>query len=170
MKQLILTLPLAALVLLTGCGKQTETKTELTAAERTQLYRTAIEGARDQELNDAVGVVTSASEDQGQAVFDALGLKAEQVEACALSVSMMNVKAYGIAAIYPAEGWEEAVRNSLNDFIVRQKENFQQYLPDQYEIASKARLETLKDGTILLVMCEDQDRVFEDIRTAVEAG
>lgn len=170
MKQLILTLPLAALVLLAGCGKQGETRPELTAAQRTQLYRTAIEGARDQEVNDAVAIVTSAGEDQGQAVFDVLGLKAEQVEACALSVSLMNVKAYAVAAVCPADGWEEAVREGLNDFIVRQKESFQTYLPDQYEIASKARLETLKDGTVLLVMCEDQDRVFEAVRAAVEAG
>lgn len=44
------------------------------------------------------------------------------------------------------------------------------YLADQYEIASNARVETLEDGTILMVMCEGQDDVFTAIKTAVEAG
>ena len=41
---------------------------------------------------------------------------------------------------------------------------------DQYEIASNARLETLEDGTILLVMCEDQDAVFDAIRDTIEGA
>ena len=106
----------------------------------------------------------------GQATFDLLGLKKEDVEACALSASLMNVKAYGVAAVCPVAGREEAVRNGLNDFIANRKESFQQYLQDQYEIADKAKLGTLKDGTILLVMCENQDQVYESIQTAIEAG
>ena len=49
-----------------------------------------------------------------------------------------------------------------------QRQNSQMYLADQYEIAQAARLETLSDGTILLVMCQDQDKVFERIRAAIE--
>lgn len=52
----------------------------------------------------------------------------------------------------------------------RQKQSFEQYLADQYDIANNARLETLEDGTILLVMCEGQDQVFTAIRSAIEAG
>ena len=98
-----------------------------------------------------------------------MGLDKEDVEACALSASLMNVKAYGIAVVYPVAGREEAVRNGLNDFIATQKGSFQQYLQDQYEIANKAKLGTLKDGTILLVMCENQDQVYESIQTTIEA-
>ena len=43
-------------------------------------------------------------------------------------------------------------------------------LADQYEVAENARLETLEDGTILLVMCEDQDTVFDAIADAVQAN
>ena len=50
------------------------------------------------------------------------------------------------------------------------QQNFEQYLADQYDIANNARLETLEDGTILLVMCDGQDQVFTAIRSAVEAG
>ena len=171
---------LALLLVLPGCSKvedemdkmesQMAQKEELTAEERTQLYQTAIENARDQEENDALPIITSVDDDMGQATFDLLGLKKEDVEACALSASLMNVKAYGVAAVCPVADREEAVRNGLNDFIANRKESFHQYLQDQYEIADKAKLGTLKDGTILLVMCENQDQVYESIQTAIEAG
>lgn len=186
-KQLMIPLMVLALLLaLAGCGKmenemdkmenemdqlesQMAQNQEMTADQRTKLYQTAIENARDQEENDALPIITSVDDDLGQTTFDLLGLKKEDVEACALSASLMNVKAYSIAAVYPVAGREEAVRNGLNDFIANQKGSFHQYLQDQYEIASRAKLGTLKDGTILLVMCEDQDQVYESIQTAIES-
>ena len=179
-KQLMIPLTVLALLLaLAGCGKmenemdkvenemdQTE---ELTADQRTELYQTAIENARDEEENNAFTIITSVDDDLGQTTFNLLGLDKEDVEACALSASLMNVKAYGIAVVYPVAGREEAVRNGLNDCIATQKGSFQQYLQDQDEIANKAKLGTLKDGTILLVMCENQDQVYESIQTTIEA-
>ena len=82
----------------------------------------------------------------------------------------LMVSAYGIAAIYPAAGKSDAVLEGLNAFIDRQKQSFEQYLADQYEIAGNAHLETLEDGTILLVMCEDQDAVFDAIRDTIEGA
>ena len=102
--------------------------------------------------------------------FDLLGLNADDMDAFALSASLMNVRAYGIAAVYPAQGREEAVREGLEGFIDRQKQSFEQYLADQYDVAANARLETLEDGTVLLVMCQDQDAVFDKIRDAILAA
>ena len=150
------TLPLLLLLaLLAGCGTSSQ-PSALTAEERTQLYQTAIESARDAEMNDVI--------------FELLGVTAADMSAFALSVSPMNIKAYGIAAIYPAAGKSDAVLEGLNAFIDRQKQSFEQYLADQYEIAGNARLETLEDGTILLVMCEDQDAVFDAIRDTIEGA
>ena len=80
------------------------------------------------------------------------------------------IKAYGIAAVYPADGKEDDVLEALNGFIDTQKESFQQYLEEEYETASNTRLETLEDGTILMVMHPDQDTVFDTIRDAVESA
>ena len=92
----------------------------------------------------------------------------EDVEAFGASVSVMNTQAYAIAAVQPAQDREENVREALQGYINRQQSNFQFYLPDQYQVAQNARLETLSDGTVLLVMCQDADNVFDSIRAELE--
>lgn len=159
---------LLPILLLTGCSSAPES--QLTAQERIELYRSAIQNARDQDANDAFPIITSAEDDTASFLLELMGLSAEDMSAFAISASAMNVKAYGIAAVYPAEGKDEAVKEALRGFVDRQKQNFEQYLADQYDIANNARLETLEDGTILLVMCEGQDAVFTAIRSAIEEG
>ena len=100
-------------------------------------------------------------------ILESMGLVKEDMTAFAVSGSMMNVQAYGIAAVMPAEGKEEAVQEGLQSFIDRQKSSFETYLVDQYEVAKSARLEKLSDGTILMVMCEDQDTVFDAISAQI---
>ncbi|MGI5929904.1 DUF4358 domain-containing protein [Pseudoflavonifractor sp.] len=161
-------LMLLPILLLAGCSSAPES--QLTAQERTELYRSAIQDARDQDANDAFPIITSADDDTASFLLELMGLSAEDMSAFAISASAMNVKAYGIAAVYPAEGKDEEVKDALEGFVDRQKQSFEQYLADQYDIANNARLETLEDGTILLVMCEGQDQVFTAIRSAIEAG
>ncbi len=165
----ILSLSLAALLLaatLAGCTGG-EAGKQLTAEEYTELYKTAIEGARDDELNQYNPVVTAVTEND-EYMLTLLGLTADDMAAYGLSVSLMNVQAYGIAAVYPAEGKADAVTAGLQGFIDLQRQNFEQYLPDQYEIAKSAKLETLSDGTVLMVMCENQDEVFNAIKSAIQ--
>ena len=102
-------------------------------------------------------------------MLELMGLTAEDVTAYAISTSMMMVHAYGIAAIMPAEGKEETVNNGLKAFIEQKQQAFEMYLPDQYENAKNAKLETLADGTVLMVMTAEQDTVFDAIKAAIEA-
>lgn len=142
----------------------------LTAEERTQLYVDAITGARSEEDNQYNAILSSAEDDMAEMTFQLLGVAAGDMESFAVSVSLMNVKAYGVAVIKPAEGKADAVKEGLQGFIDLQQQNFAQYLPDQHEIAQSARLEALEDGTLIMVMCEGQDAVYDAIASAIQGG
>ncbi|MGI5963019.1 MAG: DUF4358 domain-containing protein [Lawsonibacter sp.] len=156
-------------VLLVGCA-ETSKSTQKTPEELTQLYTEAIQN-NGGEMVEYNPVVSEIKEDDASSVLvESLGLSAGDMQAFGISVSMMNVKAYGIAAVMPVEGKEDAVKESLQGFIDRQQQNFEMYLQDQYEVAKNAKLETLEDGTVLMVMCEDQDNVFDAISKAILEG
>ena len=170
----ILTLVLAlalAVTALAGCsGKSGSANSDKTPEELSELYSSAIteHGGEMVEYNP---VFTEVKEDDMSAIIlENLGLLVEDMKAFAVSSSVMNVQAYGIAAVMPAEGKAETVTDALQSYIDAQKASFEQYLADQYEVANRAKLETLEDGTILMVMCEDQDTVFDAISDAILAG
>ena len=98
-----------------------------------------------------------------------MGFTASDVDEIAMSVSLINIKAYGIVVVKPAEGCADTVKAGLQGFIDTQCANFETYLADQYEIAKNAKLETLEDGTIVMVMCENADSVYESIVASLGA-
>lgn len=161
-----LTLALS-LTVLAGCSSGTKAS-DKTPEELTQLYTDALtaNGGEMVEYNPVVSEVSEEDPLSG-VILESLGLTQEDMTAFAISMSMMNVKAYGIAAIMPAEGKEETVAQALQGYIDRQQQNFETYLADQYEVAKNAHLETLEDGTVLMVMCEGQDAVFEGISSSI---
>ena len=170
MKKLFASLACAALLItaLTGCGQKTGSTR--TPEELTQLYSQAIteSGGEMVEYNPVITQIDDENEINGM-ILESMGLKEEDMTAFGISMSMMNVQAYGIAAVMPADGKTDVVTQALQGFIDQQKANFETYLADQYEVASAARLETLEDGTVLMVMCQDQDTVFDAIRSALES-
>ena len=111
--------------------------------------------------------VVSEFNEESAMLLEMMGLKEEDMTAFGVSTTMMNVKAYGIAAVMPAEGKTDAVKQSLQGFIEQKQQEFEFYLPDQRPVAENARLETLEDGTVLMVMIEDQDTVFDNISKAI---
>ena len=104
---------------------------------------------------------------QGAMCLQVLGLTEEDVEEAVFSVSMMNVQSYGLAIVKPADGKETAVTEGLQTFIDGQKAAQENYLADQYAIAKAAKLDTVKSGEVVLVMCEEQDTVFSAIKDAL---
>lgn len=170
-KTRILALILAAALCLglAACGGKKDGSTK-TPEELADAYSQAITAARDTELNEAFGVTTNATQDPPPYLdmsFATLGFTAEDTKAYAVSMSLMNVSAYAIVAAMPAEGKEETVKTGLENYVEAQKSSFEFYLEEQFEIAANAKLETLDDGTILLVMCQGQDQVLEQIKTSL---
>lgn len=165
-----LALLLCLCLALTACGKKEEAAAK-TPEELADAYSQAITAARDTEHNEAFPVTTNATQDPPaylDMIFASLGFAAEDARGYALSVSLMNVSAYAIAAVMPAEGKEETVKTGLENYVEAQKSSFEFYLEEQFDIAANAKLETLDDGTLLLVMCQGQDEVFDSIKAALE--
>ena len=145
-----------------------ETETPETETPAAGALADAITAARTDEENEAYPVFADkdAVED---AYYQVVGFTAADVDELAMSVSLINIKAYGIVIARPAEGCADTVKAGLQAFIDTQCANFETYLADQYEIAKNAKLETLDDGTIIMVMCENADAVYEAIVAALAA-
>lgn len=175
MKRILPLLLILALTLSACTSTKAPDKGEaLSPEDWATAYTAAIQSARDDELNEYFPVttqVTGFSDDfTEEMTLTMLGFSKADAECYAISMSLMNVSAYAIAAVRPAEGKEETVKTGLENYIDAQKSSFEHYLEDQHEIAASARLEKMDDGTLLLVMCEGQDEVFNTIKTAVTQG
>ena len=103
-----------------------------------------------------------------QMIFDTLGITAGDIEAGALSISLINVRAYGMAIIKPAEGKEETVLSACQSFVELQQKSFETYLQDQYAIAKNAKCETI-NGYVVMVMGENSDAIYQSISDALSA-
>lgn len=172
MKRLLPLLLILALAL-TACAKKQEEApgANKTPEEYAAAYSDAIQAARDSEMNEYFPVITNAigfpDATEEEMTFALLGFTKEDVEAYGVSMSLMNVNAYAIVAVKPVEGKEETVKTGLENYIDSQKASFENYLEDQHEIAASAKLDTLDDGTLLLVMAEGQDTLFSAIKDAL---
>ena len=167
----IMSLALAAVLclgLLAGCGAAGEPENTLTGADLAEHYKSAIEAGRTESDNaDRPINVTGEEEEMGSYFWELLGFAPEDVDAFAVSLSLMNVQAYCVGLFKPVEGKAETVTSALETYITGIQASFENYLPDQGAIADAAILETLDDGSILLVMCEGQDSVRDAIVAAL---
>ena len=159
-----------ALGLLAGCASDNGGASDKTPEELTQLYADAINncGVEAVQYNPVISQYDPEENPTIDMLLPMLGVTADDMSAFALSMSVMNVQAYGIAVIMPAEGCEQTVLDGVNAFVENQKSSFQTYLADQYAIAEAAKVETLADGTVVLVMCENSDQVYDAIVAALE--
>ena len=142
-----------------------EEKPEEPAVDHAARYTAALNNSGC-ELLQYNQIYTADSADSALAL-EFVGLTPDAVDSFAISFSMMNTKAFGLAAVMPAEGKQQAVVDGLNSYITRMEQSFERYLADQYEIAKAAKVVTLSDGTVLLVMCEGQDTVLQNIKNAL---
>lgn len=124
----------------------------------------AVVASRDEEANMYIPLIVSEEDPLSQFIMPMLGFTAEDTQGFALGVSAMNVQAYAVVAVVPAEGKEETILQGLEGFKALKIQDFTNYLADQLEIAETSHIETLDDGTIVLVMCENQDEVLEKLK------
>ncbi len=176
---------LLAIVLLAaaaGCGSQDGGSSQPAAKD----YTAILVGARDEEANQYNPVIgkgedgkltlthnpNEADADGAQGMIEmtleVMGLQEQQIEDLALSSSLMNISAYCVAIVKPAQGSGQAVAEALQNYLEQQQKSFENYLPDQYQITKDAKLETLKSGEVVLVMSQNAAEIFEKIQKEIE--
>jgi len=136
------------------------------AGDLTETYVNAINGS-GAEMAQYNPPFSDNDAEMAPMVLEMYGLTAEDVTDFAASFSMMNVHAYSIVLVKPAEGHEQAVVDALNGYVTQKQAEFERYLADQYEVAKAALVETLLDGTVALVMCQGADTVLDAIDAVV---
>lgn len=178
---ILLTLSLA--LCLAACG----TAASSSAPAQPKDYAQILKDARSDEDNEYLDIVAGTAE-AGPSIVDAgeewteetiasttdmmmqtLGLTVDMLDSYAFSMSLMNVRAYAVGIFLPAEGQAEAVSQALQAYVDAQRQAFQNYLPDQYEVAQDARLETAPTGEVVLVMCDGAADVQSAINDALAA-
>ncbi len=141
----------------TGCSSKKEfTNEELIAA---------VNAIEDEELeyNPAI-----AFDNEDLSFFYELNeFDKDNIKAGAISVSMVNIKAYAVMVLQPKEGCEEALFEDVNEYVKGIQKSFERYLADQYEIALSAVVSQEDNGLIILTMTENSQQAYENIVAAL---
>ena len=113
-------------------------------------------------------MIKESMKEQMRMELEVAGLTPELLDEFAYSTSLMMTRAYGLGIFMPADGQTDAVKEACLGFVELQKQSFETYLVDQYEIAKQAVVEVLDSGEVVLVMCENADDVFAQIKAEIE--
>ncbi len=143
-------------------AKSGEVKLELTEEQKTQL-KLANQAYNDLSLANIEMYFSSLVDANGKPLNPV-----EDLEAYAMSMSMIMIKAHNVMIFKPVVGKEDFVYNVLETLVKNMQKQFETYLQDQYEIAKAAKLEKLADGTIVLVMSEGGEEVYNNIMKALK--
>lgn len=117
---------------------------------------------RDKELNDSIGIVDSNDDQDAEITFTMLGIEEKDLSEYAISLSPMNIKAYCVAIVKPAEGKKDIIKEAFKTYKSSQKDVFEQYLQDQYKIAEEAVITEVGDY-LVFAMCEDSSTFRDNV-------
>lgn len=92
-----------------------------------------------------------------------LGLNPEDVEEFLMKKPMMMTQASTYIIVKPAEGKTETVESKINEYMEKQEQQWETYLPDQYELVKNRKAEKLGDYLIYIVST-DNELVFNTIK------
>ncbi len=184
MKRLI-----AAMLALTLCASLTACGSTTASDATAQDYTNIIAENRSDDLNESYAITAGQNgeqptltlnpngtgDEEAQSMIEmqmnTLGLPTDDLAALgtyAYSLSLMNVKAYMVGIFRPAQGSEDTVRTALENYLTTLQKSFENYLPDQYEIAKNGTVKELSSGEIVIVVCENSATVLKSIENALK--
>ncbi len=183
----IITLALSAAIALSFTACTSSSSSEATSSEPKD-YAQIISEARSAEENEAFMIVSPTEDGTGYEAIEGysadytpdvlaeevtlftapvIGITPEDTTDFAFTLSAMMTQSYGIAIVMPAEGKTEDVKAGLQLFIENQKNSMNNYLMDQYEIASAATVTVAPTGEVILVCAPDSASILENIEAAL---
>ncbi len=157
-------------------SEQTQTSTAKTAEELAEI----IVSTRSEDENSGLSVIAGdengmqtphnplelTEEDlqmNAEMILQSAAFDIENCESYAFSVAGTMVNAYGVGIFYPKEGAEQSVKESLEGFVLQKQSDFENYLPDQYEVAQNGIVEQTSSGALILVVAPNASEVFSAI-------
>lgn len=156
---------------LTACGGSSASSSAVP-----KDYAAIIKAARADDYNEAYPIIAGgevvhnplemADDEKGsyvETIWALTGLEEANMQTYALSISLINIRAYAVAIIMPAEGKTDAVTANLQEYVTGIQKSFENYLPDQYEIAKDAVVRTAKTGEIILVIDENASALADTL-------
>lgn len=174
LKRMIALLSACALVLtLSACGAKPQTQpkdyakilTEARTEEENQYMSVVAKGEDGAPTlaHNPAGIEEGNVGDYVDLTLEMMGLTTEDLEDYAISASLINISAYNISILKPAQGKEADVVKALEAYRDLQMKSFENYLPDQYKITQDTQIKTLPTGEVVLVMCANADQVLTDL-------
>jgi len=126
-----------------------------------------ISNNRNAELNSTVGIVDSNDDQGAEITFEMLGIDEKDMSEYAISLSPMNINAYCVAIVKPADGKKDVIKEAFETYKSSQEEAFEQYLQEQYKIAQEAVITEVGDY-IVFAMCEDSTTFRDNVVSALK--
>ena len=145
----------------------------------------AIESTRGDDLNSALPIVTfeaggapalatnpnGVSDEEGadlaQMTADTMLLSDGVFDEYAVSASLIITQAYAVGVFRPAEGQEDMALTVVQAYVGNVCNSFENYLPDQYDIAKQAIVRQYPSGELMLVMCADAETQADAMEKAL---
>lgn len=122
---------------------------------------------RDKDTNDSMGIVVSKDDSDAEITFSMLGIDEKDMSEYAISLSPMNINAYCVAIVKPADGKKDTIKKAFETYKSSQEEAFEQYLQEQYKIAQDAVITEVGDY-IVFAMCEDSSTFRDNVVSALK--
>lgn len=105
------------------------------------------------------GMMMEVTKDQ---VKDVLNIEESDVEEFLMKMPMMMTQSNTYIIVKPASGKENVVKDALEEYMSKLETQWQNYLPDQYELVKNRKVEKIGDYLIYIVS-NNNDLVFNTI-------
>ncbi len=113
--------------------------------------------------NATTPIFNSMMEVSGDELETMIGVSKDDVSEFLVKVPMMMTQSSSVIIVKPIEGKEEVVKNELEVYMTKLEEQWETYLPDQYELVKNRKVEFVGEYLVYIIS-SNNDLVFDAIK------